>query len=419
MRTTAIIAALLGASFLAGCGDGPGEPPADPFACIQGWPPESNATLASPLAVTPAVVWTQTLGDGESLPIVQSHVMTQTGANLVLALAQGTEAFDRTTGQRLWTAQPITHESTTSFSQPALVAGRDGNLYGLARDTYSLDASGAPRWNMPADFFVDSGGEFHLVTRSPPVLSPDGLLFVQDGDSVSALRTGDGSEAWHQKGAVPLLGAGPVLVFESDVRTAADGQLLGQVRAKDGSRLRVWLVAGFGFLGWPRSAESLEAIDPCDQVLWSLPSGSSTTLFVEAIGPTGLAYVVRTPRNGGGAEHTLMTVSPAGTVLATTTTAGWVVAVGSDGTAYLEDCSSDSVVEIIALDDGLRELWRLPIEGVCPEDVMLGEGGLLYVLNFQYPSERLTAIQTTSPGLAPTGWPTVGHDARSTRWLGP
>jgi outer membrane protein assembly factor BamB len=419
MRRAFVIAALLAPTFPVGCGGDGGEPPADPFACIADWPTEANASLAAPLAVTPALVWTQPLDQYGSLPTIQSHVMTVAGSNVVVAFLNGTAAFDRATGQFRWMAQPVTQDATVSFLQPAPLADPDGNVYGVAADTYSLDAMGASRWQVRTAAYVDysHGGEFYDVFRSPPALSPDGLLFVHDGQSVGALRTPDGSEVWRVKSAAPLMGAGSVLVFDSDVRRAADGQLLGQVRATDGSRLHVRSVAGFGFMGWRGNGEGLEAVDPCDQVLWSLPSGSSTTLLGQGVGPTGIAYAARTARNSG-SPYTLMTISPAGEILAAITTSGFLMALGADGTAYLQDCSADPV-QIIALDEGLRELWRLPVEGMCAEDAVLGEGGLLYLVNYLYPNQRLVAVQTTSPGLAPTGWPMFWHDARSTRWLGP
>jgi hypothetical protein len=244
-----------------GCGGGHAELPADPFACIEGWPTEATAALSPPLAVAPSAVWRQTLQDGETPAHLQQHVMTLAGSAIVLALDQGTVAFDRATGQRLWTAQPVTQQLSTSFSQPALAADSGGNTYGVARDTYSLDVAGLVRWQTATSYPIGSG-ELQTVTRLPPLLSPDGLLFVRDADFVRALRTGDGSEVWRQRTAPALAGAGPVLVFDSDVRRAADGQLLGQVRAIDGTRLHVWAVAGFGFLGRHGDPETLEAVNP-------------------------------------------------------------------------------------------------------------------------------------------------------------
>jgi hypothetical protein len=155
--------------------------------------------------------------------------------------------------------------------------------------------------------------------------------------------------------------------------------------------------------------------------MWSLPADFSTYLYAEGVGPLGVAYVsswTRTSTASTSGERKLMAIAPEGTVLATARTPGLLMAIGADGTVYLPDCSTQPV-EIVALGDRLGGLWRLPIEGRCPEDVLLGDGGLLYLLTWQDPSYRIVAVQTTSPGLAPTGWPTPGHDARSTRWLAP
>ena len=250
------------------------------------------------------------------------------------------------------------------------------------------------------------------------VLSPDGLVFVQGAAQLHALRAADGSQVFQIAGGAAFAGAGPVVVSEWEVRSAADGSLRGDVRSSAGTRLHVSALAGFGFVGWHGDPEIVEAVDACDNVIWSLPAGTSSFLNVKGVGPDSVTYLSRRPRVSAGGPNTLMTVSALGNILSTTTTDAGLVAIGADGTAYLEDCSQQPA-EIVALGPALEPLWRLAIDGECPSDALLADDGVLFLLNSVGARYQLVAVQTTSPGLARTGWTLWTHDARATHWLLP
>ena len=244
------------------------------------------------------------------------------------------------------------------------------------------------------------------------------MVFVQGAAGLHALRAADGSEVFRIAGGFAFAGAGPVIVGEWEVRSASDGSLRGDVRSSAGTRLHVSALAGFGFVGWHGDPQIVEAVDACDNVIWSLPAGSSSFLNVNGVGPDGVTYLSRRPRVPSGGPNTLMTVSARGDILSTTTTDAGLVAIGADETAYLRDCSQQPA-EIVALGPALEPLWRLAIDGECPDDALLADGGVLLLINWVGARYQLTAVQTTSPGLARTGWTWLTHDARATHWLLP
>ena len=70
-ETRVLIAACV--LLLLGCGGGDVEPPADPFACIEGWPVAADVPATAPLGVAPGVLWTQLFGDRESPSRATTH----------------------------------------------------------------------------------------------------------------------------------------------------------------------------------------------------------------------------------------------------------------------------------------------------------------------------------------------------------
>jgi outer membrane protein assembly factor BamB len=337
----------------------------------------------------------------------------------VVAFDTTVAAFDRATGARTWTTPLAAPRRDVLISYAAPAADAEGNLYGLAWDAYSLDARGAARWQVTTDATVSGGGEVSTLHRPPVVLSPEGLLFVNDGRQQRALRTGDGSEVWRRSDAFVFAGAGPVVVGATEVRSASDGALRGHVRASDGSRLYVWGLAGFGFIGGNGDSGAVEAVDRCDRTLWSLPPDPGWAYGIAGVGPGGVTYVFRSPPTDTTRPSTLFTISAQGAPLASAAAnGGSLVAIGADGTAYLQSCLNGDP-EIVALGPDLQPLWRLPVEGICAATGLLDDDGVLYMFTLLDGRYRLVAAQTTSPGLSRDGWPSRWHDARATRWLLP
>jgi hypothetical protein len=99
--------------------------------------------------------------------------------------------------------------------------------------------------------------------------------------------------------------------------------------------------------------------------------------------------------------------------------------VGADGTVIGLTCEGSgwegpSRLVGSSIDDGaITERWRVELGPGCPRTgPLLAADGVLYLLLPTLTvTTELIAVQTTSPGLAPSSWPVAKHDNRGTSWL--
>ena len=104
---------------------------------------------------------------------------------------------------------------------------------------------------------------------------------------------------------------------------------------------------------------------------------------------------------------------------------------GADGTIYTVGCQASQQVGtpatnwILAYSSDLAELWRFDLGGgSClgmTGSVVLDEDGVMYLMRSSPNTSgtQVMAIQTRSPGLADSSWPSWRHDNRGTAWLVP
>jgi hypothetical protein len=95
---------------------------------------------------------------------------------------------------------------------------------------------------------------------------------------------------------------------------------------------------------------------------------------------------------------------------------------GADGTTYTVLCHAGNQLSttVLAYDSQLAVLWQLDIGPGCPNGPgALTDDGMIYLTRpaQNNPTTELIAIQSTSPGLARSSWPTLRHDNRGTSWL--
>jgi hypothetical protein len=103
---------------------------------------------------------------------------------------------------------------------------------------------------------------------------------------------------------------------------------------------------------------------------------------------------------------------------------GWPLVVGADGVIYttgsVKTDGGTLAPRIVAHSRELEELWQLDdpdLDGAF--DAVLDETGVLYYLGYGGNGGfLLVAIQTQSPGLAQSSWPSLRHDNHRTQWLG-
>lgn len=417
---------------LCGCArkeGGSGEPaPVPPFECLSDWPEDPKAAPEAPLSVMPAVVWRKEVGGG--LPVRHAGIVLS-GENVVVSTQSTLVALNRHTGEREWWfgGTPVYE----FFSAP--IADAAGNVYvGQASGLTSVDAAGKHRWSYR--WAGSTNGEA-IPWTILPVLSPDGLVFTdtQAGNNfaLTAVRASDGKLVWSlpNEGGVTGGVANALLTIET-LREHADGKILGQLRGQAQEALGTsfpdgTVVSYDGLLGQTYNRDTgvmtLEGVGRCDNWLWS--TSSAKYVFQPSIvGFDGVTYMTGTPQNTGddpSIPNQLIGVRRDGTRLENTPfSVGRIAAVGADDTVYVTSCSPSLTavpLELVAYSRELTEKWRLTIGNNCAEtNVLIADDGLLYFAAST--GVEIVAVQTPSPGLARTAWPSTRHDNHATSWLG-
>jgi hypothetical protein len=169
------------------------------------------------------------------------------------------------------------------------------------------------------------------------------------------------------------------------------------------------------------TSESTEAriVDSCGAPRWTVP-GSFAWPIAITFGDD-LLIRDKMPFGGGTYSYAFRRFSESGTLLADSGQLNDVVGtalVGADDTLYIVQCAATGQRTLLALDPSLSSLWSLPLDG-CPVQMVLnGDGKLFYLWGNLAGDALLSALQTTSPGPAPTSWARqVGRDSRGTLWL--
>jgi outer membrane protein assembly factor BamB len=317
----------------------------------------------------------------------------------------------------------------------ALVADLDGNVYYSTPDgLFSVDANAELRWSVSAAPPANT----ELAAGIPPVLGPDGVVYFATLDKwVVALRASDGQFLWSRPPPstnvwwTRVMGGGGNALFvgyesaypnaHTDALDKKDGKVLGSfVRPAYGASF-TW---GWGawIEGWDYGIGygNIYVFDTCGRMrLSGVPPGSGLMV------PGELLALATSSQSG-----TLVLLDTAGnTVGGPAPAEGAVIAVGADGTIYTFRCqdADNAINRILAYSYDLQELWRLELGSAigCPGitgNVVLDDSGVMFLTRPGDPgtdSTEVVAIQTASPGLADSSWPSLRHDNRGTAWLVP
>jgi outer membrane protein assembly factor BamB len=388
-----------------------------PIRCIEDWP---AATPAAPVpgltGVVHKVVWEKKLG--------------WSGFHTELVLANNRLAF--VTGNKLWLldlAGNVRGEVLDSNAQlgTAVLADKNGSFYFAASAIHAVDADGGIRWKFQLGMNLWQSQET-TSTSKLPLLSPNGVLYFAATDGyLYAISSADGGLVWkkdvglHPEGGAHWSGpgVGDTFFLNGVPHVAADGTPTARIHV-DGRPLDV-TVSSFEGSAAGRYVEvngnlksRMHFFDKCGNLRWSLPNTSSWGIFLA--GFDDALFVLNGDREGAW-------YSPDGEILVgPKTVAGIPWILGADGTVYSTSCApgdpETSTLSVFAYGADLQEKWSVPIGAPCTHTSMaLGDDGVLYLAR-QGPSQTtITAIQTSSPGLAPTAWPARWVNNRRTGWL--
>jgi hypothetical protein len=265
------------------------------------------------------------------------------------------------------------------------------------------------------DFNPSIIGDGHVLVSSASQLTaigsvPEKLWTTSFGILVSAGRWSVGYDG---KAAYVL-----------DLRT---GKPAGRLRAPNGNDvIPIMPFAGQGLLAMDRdnaTALNLVMLDPCGGARWSLRiPGSKVCTGLSVVGPGEVIYLGIGSCNGGEPSPEIIGIGPDGRIVSgpipSTTLAPWVA--GADGVVYAVELGAlTPPSKLVAFSPALTMLWTLDLPGVLSWDAgaILTDEGVLYAQMNTDAGNTVIAVQTGSPGLAASSWPTRRHDNRSSNWI--
>ena len=403
--------------------------------CIADWPAAGEPfTPAAPLAgVEPRILWRKRLTGAVTndwILVNDERVALTAGGRLYLLDHDGNYLGGRTSAA---------FEGVTSA-----VADRDGNYYFVGWNVYSTDADGNLRWLVP---LAEVTGDAPRA-RGRLVLGPDGGLFFGDSDGyLYAVESRDGQRRWRRRIAgdgegapVVLGGAGNAVLAiarapagqaegQAEVRPqlwrASDGEPLASFDGPGGERYGAMFGRTLGIVtqrmedrGGSYPWMHISALDTCAEERWTLTPRRAQ--WPALIGPGDQLYVVEREDEEGSPTFVSL-YGPDGKRAAGPAPMPPPWGIGADGTIYALACDKpghDGPSRLHAFGPDLEERWVLPLGDSCPAaGPVIDAQGQLYFTWYIDNATEVVAVQTGSPGLAPTSWPTRRHDARGTGWL--
>ncbi|MCL2825573.1 MAG: hypothetical protein FWD57_16395 [Polyangiaceae bacterium] len=264
---------------------------------------------------------------------------------------------------------------------------------------------------------------------------PDGTLFFAASDEkLQAISPSDGKPLWVRDHALaadgtmsnPIAGVGDRLFLTHNrVAQRSDGEPI-QAPTVNGKKVNVYgaafsrkLLASYSY------SPELFVLDECGQLVWSLQAynavfAHSIVGFDDSLLTTATAY------NGVDyGERKLYRYSIDGTVLAGPYSTGGVtnpLALGADGVYYVATCplgDTEGDLELLALSESFELVDKVNLGPPCGASGVLLDDGMLVITRSTVPDYKpeFVRVQTASPGLAKTAWPTNGRDNSRTAWL--
>ncbi|OIP40217.1 MAG: hypothetical protein AUK47_08875 [Deltaproteobacteria bacterium CG2_30_63_29] len=399
------------------------ELPILPRRCIENWPVDPKAMPSPSLPVDNAgqVLWTKEVPGGSfkgSLAKAGDRMAYLSGNTLVIL---------DTEGNPINTFQDPT--ALTGNGPP--VADADGNFYFGAANVISVTSEGEPLWRF--ELGPDIAGTETTYT-SQLTLSPDGVLYFSATDGyLYAVKADDGTQVWRQEvglskyGRYPYgayVGIGDALIAERGYHDPQTGTV-SQHPVIDGEPMSVNRASyshlfGYKVINADSQQFGVPVMDMCGELQWSLPGKTAFAVLV------GFANSIVAIDDGEPVIYSSDGEPQAGPI-----PLDWNYlpkAIGADGTIYYTYCTDfsnmdGSVMSVQAYSPTLQRLWSVELGKPClDEPPVLADDGVLYVLRSkneqQPPHLELTAIQTGSPGLANTAYPTLRVNNRRTGWVG-
>jgi hypothetical protein len=392
------------------------------LACFDGWPgAPTPADPRAPLVTTPAIVWQTSLGSDYSyergIALSGDRILTNSGETLL--------ALDRTSGAQSFAVALSSNSS--SLGPPSVDEGGSIHVQSPTKGVVSLTPDGATLSSAGPVGYWTSGGDpdvgwgLGLVVTSAEVLAAS----TNDQQALDANGATLWTTAYGSSVGIGHWGFG----FDGSASYAVDlrsGRPAGRLRADDGEDVQVLApLAGRGIAAFNAHIGSdfrLFLLDTCGRPAWSLKVRDSCARIGGRVVGLGETIFMATYSCSDSSDSSIIAVAPDGRIVSGPVArqeSPWFV--GADGTVYaVSSTLTPSVAaRLVALSPMLEELWHLDLPGaVADANPLLADDGLLYVLMETTQGDAVVAVQTTSPGLAPSSWPTPKHDNQASNWGG-
>ena len=384
-------------------------------ACLVDPPTYTPVVPSAPLAVTPKVLWTKPLGFKAS-PKTPLFV---TADGIVVASGDGVRIYDREGNVK----RSFFFRGIGGSNRIPMVVGPDDRIYVGARSIHRIDPDGTE-----TDYALSLGSNLVRDTEwgawvSDIALGPTGVLHVLGTDGYLRGYDHDGGKIYTQRIADDYLiygpriaGMGATVIISETLFDARDGRRLGRSHI-NGDRWAIQL----GHRGQRLLANATTAtldfavIDACGKTLRSFPRFTETALPSFNTFDGGMLWT-ETLRSD---DRLLIRTDDLGREKRRLAHY-WAVpkVIGADGTIYAVGTRAGQAA-VVALSEDLEEKWQLPLPGGAPYSAAgLGSDGVLYLADDI--GDTLTAVQTTSPGLAnvPNPLSPSGLGDNATNWVG-
>lgn len=429
---------------IVGCGSNPAPPTS---MCVGDWvvPAEPPVYADSLVVDAPKVLWSLRFPGSPTYegggPVLAGEKLALTTAARVLLISK-----DGSSTKDVTDTLPGISGADVPWSDPT--ADSDGNLYVVGQPGIgSLTSAGQLRWvkSFAEKNPVEYGeGHIHVPSYFPAILSPAGVLYaVASDERLHALRSRDGQELWSTPAPIPasndrsyVVGGGGshVMLYKAGV-----GQYIVDATTGTGvGPMRLWCggadVGGYGFTIANQCGSDDLTYASCP--LPTHPNGSPRVErayhgYLTAPGERLVMYDFALDNHGYETDPRTITLYDRGGSIAVgpAVVHGSPTLVGADGTIYTMVWAASGVpdsacaLRIIAYSRDLTETWRIDVPSGCLSiyGVVLDRDGVLYVSTDDFSAEamNLYAIQTRSPGLARSSWPSRRHDNQGTHWMVP
>jgi hypothetical protein len=392
------------------------------LACLDGWPAASVASPGASLSVSAGLLWQTPLVAGvwpsnPGVALVGEAVVASSGA--------GWAAIDRKTGAIRSRGSTGPDPSNYFLGAPAVDGA--GTIYvQSAFALYAFGLDGTKRWTV----YLDGPQSAEPVSGafSPTVVGSNQVLAVSAG-AEQALDLA-GQKVWKTSGVgarqtvghwgIGYDGTASVVI---DLRT---GKPAGRfANAAGGDVVALAPIAGRGVLAVDKNNSAglrVLLLDTCGEQMFSVTVPGANLCFAPTVivGQGEIAYLQVDPCGGGLSNPQVVGIDLTTGQIVTGPTAlvevPWIA--GADGTLFAADLFGQrgtAQTRIVALSAQLQELWHLDVDGGLENgSAIITDDGVL----FAQTTNGVIAIQTASPGLARSSWPTFRHDNQSSNWAG-